>query len=98
MIRFDATTEERAAITRIVKRFRELCTGLGLTPRPQLDLEMDLIATHANGCPLDFAKLEAASDFDLAHDVGGIQASLDRDDNSPTAGQLLNCFLPRCHA
>lgn len=98
MIRFSATKEELATITRIVKRFRELSSRHGVEPRPQLDLEMDLEATHCNGCPLYFAKLEGARDFDLVHDVAGIERHLDRDDSSSTAGKLLDCFLPRCHA
>lgn len=44
-----------------------------------------------NGRPLDFvALLEASSDGDLAHDVSGIRAHLDR-----AKGRLQHCFLPR---
>jgi hypothetical protein len=52
---------------------------------------MDLMATHANGCPLDFAKLAGFDDFNLVHDVSGIQRHIDRD-----TGTLGGCFLPRC--
>ena len=55
------------------------------------DLEMDLTATHANGCPLDLEKFLGAPDFDFLHDVFGIQDHIDR-----RTGKLLNCFLPRC--
>jgi hypothetical protein len=51
---------------------------------------MDLEATHANGCPLDFAKLLACDDFDFLHDIGGIAMHLDR-----STGVLKDCFLPR---
>lgn len=98
-ISFDSTPEERSTVTMIARRFRDLQKkfGVPVTDRlDQLDIEMDLLATNANGCPLDFEKMLAAQDTDLAHDIGGIARHLDRDDNSPTAGKLLHCFLPRC--
>jgi hypothetical protein len=58
----------------------------------QTELEMDLAATHANGCPLDFAKLLAFDDFNFGHDIRGIQGHIDR----RVTGKLMNCFLPRC--
>ena len=51
--------------------------------------EMDLAAVHAT-LRLDFAGLAVASDFDLAHDVGGIRHHLNR-----TTGELEGHFLPR---
>lgn len=53
------------------------------------DLMMDLTATHANGCPMDFEGLLAADSFDLAHDLSGICIHLDR-----KTGRLV-AFLPR---
>lgn len=55
-----------------------------------LSLEMDLSATHANGCPIDFGKLLAFDDFNFIHDVSGIMNKIDR-----TSGKLTDCFLPR---
>lgn len=58
--------------------------------RERLDLEMDLVATHANGNPMDFKRLLEADDFNFGHDVYGILNHLDR-----RTGQLTRCFLPR---
>lgn len=57
----------------------------------QLDFEMDLVACHSNGCPLDFNALLFFSDFDRMHDITGIRHNIDR-----TTGKLENCFVPRC--
>lgn len=56
-----------------------------------MDVEMDVNATHTNGCPLRLADLLKADDFNFLHDVFGIRRHLDRD-----TGELRNCFLPRC--
>ena len=42
------------------------------------DAEMDIIATHANGCPLRLDQLLNARDGDFAHDIFGIRRFLDR--------------------
>lgn len=95
MIRFDASAADERLIEQVVKR--ALRAGLNQHD-DRLSLTMDLTAAHANGCPMDWARLLAADDFNFAHDVIGIQRHLDRDDASETAGQLINCFLPRFHA
>jgi hypothetical protein len=52
---------------------------------------MDLTACHANGCPLKLEKmLSWERDFDLAHDVWGINRHIDR-----KTGEMPDCFLPR---
>jgi hypothetical protein len=56
----------------------------------RLNFEMDLTATHANGCPLKLAELLAADNFNFSHDIAGIYRHLDR-----TTGQLGGHFLPR---
>lgn len=56
-----------------------------------LDVEMDLTATNANGCPLDLAKLLAFDDFNFMHDIYGIARHLNR-----RTGVLGDCFRPRC--
>lgn len=57
---------------------------------PVCDAEMDIIATHLNGCPLRLDELLTASDADFAHDVFGIRRFLDRQ-----TGALGDCFDPR---
>lgn len=51
---------------------------------------MDIIATHANGCPLRLEELLTAERFDFSHDVFGIRRHIDRQ-----TGKLQDCFLPR---
>ena len=51
---------------------------------------MDIVATHANGCPLDLAQLAIADDYTFMHDVQGIHRHIDRE-----TGQLTDCFVPR---
>lgn len=55
-----------------------------------VDVEMDLTACHANGCPLDLGRLLAAGENDLMHDVLGVRRHLDR-----STGQLRDHFVPR---
>jgi hypothetical protein len=86
MIQFDTTKEEAELIDKIVDRAVAIEASID-----RLSLNMDLSATHANGCNLDFDKLIAFDDFNFVHDVGGIMDHLDR-----TTGQLKDCFLPRC--
>lgn len=89
-ISFDATPEDRAKARKIARRANQLYRNNGVANSP-LDIEMDLIATHANGCPLDFDKLAGFNDFNLLHDIDGIARHLDRE-----TGQLRNFFDPRC--
>lgn len=55
-----------------------------------MDADMDLTATHLNGCPLRLEELLAADDFNFDHDVFGIRRHMNRE-----TGRLENCFLPR---
>ncbi len=57
------------------------------------DVQMDIAATHLNGCPLRLADLLAADDFNFSHDVFGIRRHLDRE-----TGKLTGHFLPRFSA
>lgn len=90
IVSFSASEEERELIRAIVGR----AVRDGLVPDTAGDrqsLEMDLTATHANGCPLDFgAMLNAERDLDFTHDIRGIIARLDR-----RTGKLTNFFYPR---
>jgi len=72
----------RAIVDRAAQTFQGKINKMGLT--------MDITACHANGNPLRLDDFLAASPFDFAHDVFGIQDHLDR-----KTGQLINCFLPR---
>lgn len=56
-----------------------------------LDFEMDVCATHLNGCPLRLDDLAGTSDeFSFVHDIFGIRRHLNRE-----TGKLENHFLPR---
>ena len=89
-VKFDATTREQAVVNVIADRVMAGPPAI-VGKRSRLDVEMDLRATHANGCPLDFEKLLSFDDFNFWHDVAGIFRHLDR-----STGQLKNFFLRRC--
>ncbi|KAA8387894.1 hypothetical protein FOH24_13000 [Acetobacter tropicalis] len=92
-VKFDATDAEAAAVRKIAKRYAHLARTYGDTRKYRaikLHATMDLLAVNANGCPLDFMRMQDADDFNLLHDVCGIDRHLDRD-----SGKLLDCFVPR---
>lgn len=93
-ISFDVIPEHRKTIDAILDRVAGFCAQAKM-PFDRLSHEMDLCACHANGCPLDFERMLASDDFNLAHDVFGIARHIDRDDESPTGGQLGGLFRPR---
>lgn len=99
-ISFDVTNAERVVIKHIARRARTFwkthAAFIDIKPPSLQHFEMDIMACHANGCRLDLLRLLDADDFTFSHDVFGIYRHIDRDDNSPTGGMLLNCFLPRC--
>lgn len=90
MVKFDATKAEMKLIQKIARRAVRLAKRAGGS-YDLTDAQMDITATHANGTPLDLAKLAAFDDFNFAHDVFGIRGHIDR-----TTGKLTRCFLPRC--
>lgn len=98
MVSFDVSDADAALIVRAVDRAldiiaqHERMTKADRRER-RVNLMMDLTACHANGNPLNLAKLAGADDFNLMHDVGGISRHIDRD-----TGKLTNCFRPRCSA
>jgi hypothetical protein len=93
-ISFSVSDTDLKLITKYVSRIRKLERGSdGHRPRHTQDWRMDLSATHANGNPLDFAKLLAFDDFNFMHDCFGICACLDR-----STGRLTKFFSPRCSA
>lgn len=84
-INWKVTKEEMKLIQNISRRAVEIW------PKAKtINIDMDITATHCNGCPLDLEKLLAADDFNFAHDIAGISNCLDR-----KTGKLTNCFLPR---
>jgi hypothetical protein len=89
---FACSGAERELARRCAARAVEVVKKHGGKRRPLLEFEMDLVACHANGCPLDFPRLLNADDFNFAHDVFGIERHLNR-----CTGKLGNCFLPRFH-
>lgn len=87
-VSFTATPEERELVRKIIERAEQEDLFGGYDRE---SLEMDLIATHANGCPIDFNKLLQAGRFDFTHDIAGIVRHLDR-----RSGELTRFFRPRC--
>lgn len=90
MIQFE-TSREFTQLAGIVARRANATWSANIA-----DTVMDLCATNNHGCPLDLTRLLGFNDFNFRHDVLGISKHLDRDDNSPTGGQLLHHFRPKC--
>lgn len=88
-INFTSTKEERAFAERIADRAASIQREAGQRP-DRISILMDILATHANGCPLRLADLANADDYNFAHDVFGIGRHLDRE-----TGKLTGHFLPR---
>lgn len=55
-----------------------------------LDIHLDLIACIEGGCPLRLQDMLEADDFNLMHDIYGINAHLNH-----TTYKLEDCFWPR---
>lgn len=89
MVSFAATADELKAVEYIIKRY-EGAQRTKFSAARKSNLAMDLLACHANGCPMDFLRMSTAPLFDLAHDVLGIEKHIDR-----KTGHLDNRFLPR---
>ena len=92
MISFSVKPSEVGIICQIAQRAYAMVSGADMPSRSLMDYQMDITATHANGCPLDLERLLDADDFNFAHDVFGIARHLNRD-----TGQLER-FLPRMAA
>lgn len=87
---FKVTRTDAALIRRIAARAIASLQALSAEGRCALDLQMDLTACHANGCPLDLAALLGSGDVSFAHDVCGIARHLNR-----STDRLTGHFLPR---
>lgn len=86
---FTATDKETEMIATIAIRAADIYFKHGYKVNV-IDIAMDLEACHCNGCPLRLADMEQADDFNLMHDITGINAHLNHD-----TGKLEGCFLPR---
>ena len=86
-INWKCSKEEYTLINEVVNRAMKLYQGI----TDEMGLNMDIIAAHLNGTPLDFNKLLSFDDFNFGHDIIGIMNNINRN-----TGELDNCFLPRC--
>lgn len=86
MIDWNSVTKEDSELLNAITN-RALKAGFG---PDKTGLSMDITAAHISN-PLDLQKLLDAPDATFGHDVGGIQAHLNR-----TTGKLGGCFDPRC--
>ncbi len=86
------TKSEMEISMSIAKRAVKMAKQLGID-YDVMTADMDISATHVNGCPLKLAELRDADDFNFSHDVFGIRRHLNRE-----TGQLEDCFLPRFSA
>lgn len=86
---FNCSDADLRIIRQITTRSRNLLANMGVD-RSSLDIQMDLVATNANGNPLRLADLLAADNTNLLHDVCGIAKHLDRN-----TGKLADGFRPR---
>jgi hypothetical protein len=96
-VSFRVSDHDRTLIRSIVTRaFRDasLKACLDFIDESEADarqaLTMDLSACHANGCPVNLARLLDADDANFGHDVLGIQRHIDR-----RTGKLRRKFAPR---
>lgn len=89
-VSFDISQIDTARVSIIVDRAAEVFAKFSSKKYDRLSARMDLIACHANGCPMDFEGLSKADDTNIAHDVFGIARHLDRE-----TGKLTGHFLPR---
>lgn len=87
---FTATAEDREIIERIAKKAIAIYRMYDNTDVDEQDIQMDLEACHCNGCPLRLADMVQADDFNLMHDISGINVHLNHD-----TGKLEGWFLPR---
>ncbi|NWG25895.1 MAG: hypothetical protein HXY30_16020 [Pseudorhodoplanes sp.] len=89
---FSVSQAEANIIHKIARRAVAQLQVLSVHGCTVLDVHMDIIACHANGCPLRLEDLLAADPFNFAHDVLGIARHLNR-----TTGQVEG-FSPRFRA
>lgn len=86
---FQTTKKDVTLISQIVNRACQIAALQGVK-LDALELDMDITACHANGCPLKLVELLKADEFNFMHDAMGIRRHINR-----ANGKLMNCFLPR---
>lgn len=90
---FNVSKKDQALINLIVMRARLDKPKSFREGNDTLDLQMDITATHCNGCPLNLKMLSIADETTFYHDVWGIRRHIDRE-----TGALKKHFLPKCSA
>jgi hypothetical protein len=88
-VSFDQSGIHGPTLRRVVTRALALFASAEIE-YDKMSAQMDLVATHANGNPIDFERLLAADDFNFAHDVLGIYRHINRE-----TGKLDDFFVPR---
>jgi hypothetical protein len=89
-VSFDVSTDDASGINRVIEKAIRLKM---IKSTERMHYEMNLCATVAQGCQIDFARMldnDERDNFDFAHDLFGIDRHLDR-----STGRLLGCFVPR---
>jgi len=89
MINWKTTKRENELIVKIAKRANTMAKEIDVK-YSIMDINMDITATHLNGCSLKLKELLEADNFNFAHDIFGIYRHINR-----VTGKLGNCFLPR---
>lgn len=89
MIKLNPSFEEASKIAEIVSKAREASLRAGGPNLDRLQFCISITACHLNGCPLDLDRMMVADDFNLLHDVCGIDRHISHDDGS------LHNFRPR---
>ena len=91
-VSFSVCRSDAQLISEIADRAFTLCKKHNIRSITRLDIEMDVTAVHANGCPLRLVDLLEADGFNFTHDIFGINRHLDRE-----TGKLDGRFFPRFH-
>ena len=89
MITFKATPAERELSLAIARRAVRIASAHTID-YSLITAQMDILATHLNGCPLKLQELLDANDSNFIHDVFGIRNHLNRE-----TGKLEDFFDPR---
>ncbi|MTK53326.1 hypothetical protein [Paludibacter sp.] len=84
-INWDISDEEIPLIVKIALRAKE-----ELKCNDVVNTQMNITATHLNGCTLDLIKLLEFDESNFAHDIFGIEKHINK-----VTGQLTKGFLPR---
>jgi hypothetical protein len=90
VLKWNITKADYQFVHEIAQRAVSMAVTHGRPKYKVQDVEMDITATHLNGCRLRLAELAAAPEFEFAHDVFGIRNHLNRE-----TGKLEDCFMPR---